>query len=220
MIVLSMNIRGLGSRVKKRKIRELVCSESVDFLALQETKIEVIEQSLIHAMWGSDDCDWFHLPAVGNSGGILSIWRKSLYSVVFSFTGCGFVGVCLDVVQDQSRCYVLNVYAKCNLSDKRCLWREVIMSKRGFGGAFWCVVGDFNSVRGTGERRGSRNEAMLSQSREMIEFDNFLEELELSDMPLIGRRFTWVHPNGVTMSRLDRILLSEDWMAKWRNPNV
>jgi hypothetical protein len=33
-------------------------------------------------------------------------------------------------------------------------------------------------------------------------------------MPLIGRRFTWVHPNGVTMSRLDRILLSEDWMAK------
>jgi exonuclease III len=42
MIVLSMNIRGLGSRVKKRKIRELVCSESVDFLALQETKIEVI----------------------------------------------------------------------------------------------------------------------------------------------------------------------------------
>jgi hypothetical protein len=54
----------------------------------------------------------------------------------------------------------------------------------------------------------------------MIEFVKFLEELEMTDMPLLGRRFTWFHPNGVTMSRLDRILLSDGWMVKWRNPNV
>jgi hypothetical protein len=48
----------------------------------------------------------------------------------------------------------------------------------------------------------------------------FLIELELVDMSLIGRRFTWLHPNGVTMSRLDRVLLSTDWMLKWTNPNV
>ncbi|KAK2445530.1 hypothetical protein QL285_016452 [Trifolium repens] len=42
----------------------------------------------------------------------------------------------------------------------------------------------------------------------------------MTDMPLLGRRFTWFHPNGVTMSRLDRILLSDGWMVKWRNPNV
>jgi endonuclease/exonuclease/phosphatase family metal-dependent hydrolase len=39
-------------------------------------------------------------------------------------------------------------------------------------------------------------------------------------MPLLGRRFTWIHPNGVAMSSLDRILLSEGWMTKWRNPKV
>jgi exonuclease III len=151
MIVLTMNIRGLGSRVKKRKIRELVQAEKVEFLALQETKSEDISESLIHSLWGGDDCDWVHLPATGNSGGILSIWRKSLFSIVFSFTGNGFVGVCIDVVQDLSRCYVINVYAKCNLSEKRRLWREILMSKRGFGGECWCIVGDFNSVRDRGK---------------------------------------------------------------------
>jgi exonuclease III len=39
MIVVTMNIRGLGSKVRRRKVRELVGSERVEFLALQETKL-------------------------------------------------------------------------------------------------------------------------------------------------------------------------------------
>jgi exonuclease III len=46
MIVLSFNIRGLGGRVKRRRIRELVREHKVDFLAIQETKLEVISDSL------------------------------------------------------------------------------------------------------------------------------------------------------------------------------
>jgi hypothetical protein len=44
--------------------------------------------------------------------------------------------------------------------------------------------------------------------------------LELIDLPLVGRRFTWFHPNGVSMSRLDRVLVSNDWVTTWGNPNV
>jgi hypothetical protein len=57
-------------------------------------------------------------------------------------------------------------------------------------------------------------------SQDTIEFGEFLEALEMVDMPLIGRRFTWFHPNGITMSRLDRVLLSHDWSANWGNPHV
>lgn len=73
MIVLSYNVRGLGGRVKKRTIKELVFSQKIDFLAIQETKLEAVSNSLRHKLWGSDDCDWAFLPSVGNSGGILSI---------------------------------------------------------------------------------------------------------------------------------------------------
>jgi mannosylglycoprotein endo-beta-mannosidase len=144
MIVGSFNIRGLGSRVKKRKIRDLIRVENIDFLALQETKLEGISGSLCHSLWGSTECDWVSVPAEGNSGGILSLWRKSLGTMVFSFMGVGFVGVCLDLADKNARVCVINVYSKCNLRDKRKLWQEVLMTRGGFGEIAWCIVGDFN----------------------------------------------------------------------------
>jgi hypothetical protein len=91
MIMCSFNVRGLGSRVKRRKIREVARSENVDFLAIQETKMEVISNALVVSIWGSGDCDWCCLPAVGNSGGILSIWNKVATSYLgrHYFSGVG-----------------------------------------------------------------------------------------------------------------------------------
>jgi exonuclease III len=51
MICCSFNARGLGSRVKRRKIRDLVQSEKLDFLAIQETKMEAIPDSFVHNLW-------------------------------------------------------------------------------------------------------------------------------------------------------------------------
>jgi exonuclease III len=220
MIVGSFNIRGLGSRIKRRKVRDLVRVERLDFLALQETKLQSVCDSLPRSLWGNEDCDWAFLPADGNSGGILSIWRKSLLSHIFTFVGSGFVGVCLETLQTGTRFCVVNVYSKCSLMDKRNLWGGLLMSKRGFGGCSWCIVGDFNSVREMNERRGVGSNLVGGMSQEVIEFGEFLEALELVDMPLIGRRFTWFHPNGTTMSRLDRVLLSHDWGIRWGNPHV
>lgn len=38
-------MRGLGGGLKRNKIRELVRQNNVDFLAIQETKMEVITRS-------------------------------------------------------------------------------------------------------------------------------------------------------------------------------
>jgi hypothetical protein len=73
--------------VKKNMVQDLVYSQKVDFLAIQETKLEVISDSLCYNIWGSDDCNWAFLPSIGNSGGILSIWRKFNSSILFSFMG-------------------------------------------------------------------------------------------------------------------------------------
>ncbi|WJX17552.1 hypothetical protein P8452_07455 [Trifolium repens] len=51
----------------------------------------------------------------------------------------------------------------------------------------------------------------------MVEFGSFLEDLELVDLNLLGRRFTWYQPNGRAMSRLDRILISDEWANRWGN---
>jgi hypothetical protein len=86
------------------------------------------------------------------------------------------------------------------------------MSKRGFRGDCWCVAGDFNSVSKREDRRGVSQEASLNLTTEMREFGDFIEEMELVDLPLLGRKFTWFHPNGRSMSRIDRVLVSEEWL--------
>jgi hypothetical protein len=110
-------------------IKELVLKEKVDFLAIQETKLEAISDSLCYSLWGGDDCCWAFLPSCGNSGGILSIWRKSSSSLIFSFIGDGFVGVCLEWVVHKHVCFLVNIYSKCDLGGKQRLWGSLIMSK-------------------------------------------------------------------------------------------
>ncbi|WJX24304.1 hypothetical protein P8452_13427 [Trifolium repens] len=179
--------------------------------------MEVCSDAFVNNLWGSNDCGWACLPAVGNSGGILSIWNKVKAYLVFTFIGEGFVGVCLDLVTDNRRCFGVNVYAKCNIRNKRRMWGEIHMSKMGFGEGLWCVCGDFNSVRDVSKRRGLWSG---DYSSEMVAFNAFMNNLEMIDMPLIGRIFTWFHPNGLSMSRLDRVLLSPEWHGALGDPIV
>ena len=82
----------------------------------------------------------------------------------------------------------------------------------------WQVVFSrrFNSVRKREERRGPRNE-VSQNSREIREFNNFLELLEVEDIPLNNRKFTWFRSGGHSKSRIDRVVVSQGWLEKWPN---
>lgn len=61
------------------------------------------------------------------------------------------------------------------------------------------------------ERRGL-SEAGMQDRREMEDFNSFIYAMELSDIPILGRRFTWFRPNGQALSRLDRFLVTTEWV--------
>jgi hypothetical protein len=218
MILCSYNIRGIGGRVKKNIIRQLIREENVEFLAIQETKLEVVTEALCYSIWGSEDCSWAFYPSVGNSGGILSIWRKSNFSLVFSFMGDGYVGVCLEWGISKTVCFVLNVYSKCDILSKQILWNNILEIKNELGNGNWSVIGDFNAVLMPEERRGVNVES--SSNLEMNGFRGFIDDLNLIDLPLLGRRFSWFHSNGVAMSRIDRCLVSPEWLECWGDGSV
>jgi exonuclease III len=220
MIISSYNIRGLRGVVKRNAIKELIRKEKVDFLAIQETKMELISEAWCHNIWGSDDCQWVHFPAVGNNGGFLSIWSKSAASFIFSFSGDGFVGVCLEWGVHKKRCFIVNIYSKCDISGKRLLWENLLLVKNEYGRGAWCLLGDFNAVLDRNERRGLHQLGINSTSAELIEFRNFVSDMNLFDLPILGRRFTWFHSNGISMSRIDRVLISDDWVSDWGQPAV
>lgn len=72
----------------------------------------------------------------------------------------------------------------------------------------WCVGGDINAVRFPEERLGASR-----LSRHMRNFNGFIQELGLVDLPLRGASFTWKNNQSRRMSsRLDQFLFTDDWL--------
>jgi exonuclease III len=57
MITDSFNIRGLGSRIKKRKVKEFNSANRLDCVLIQETKLGFMSEALCHYLWGNSFCD-------------------------------------------------------------------------------------------------------------------------------------------------------------------
>jgi hypothetical protein len=95
------------------------------------------------------------------------------------------------------------------------LWESILEERGRRGDGAWCVLGDFNVVGRRDERRGVNDEASTAQVLEMYLYNNFVGEMELEDLNVLGRRYTWYHPNGRSMSRIDRVLISEEWSQIW-----
>ena len=49
----------------------------------------------------------------------------------------------------------------------------------------------------------------------MQEFKMFIEDLELTDLPALGKKFTCFANDGVTMSKIDGFLVSEGFISRW-----
>lgn len=96
----------------------MVHDHYMDFLAIQKTKLELMEESFCGRIWSSDDYDSKFSPLVGNRGGILSIWFNFKGKCIFNFEGSRFVGVCLEWGAESKRCFIVNVYSKCTLDEK------------------------------------------------------------------------------------------------------
>ncbi|KAL7250145.1 hypothetical protein ACSBR1_012198 [Camellia fascicularis] len=69
----------------------------------------------------------------------------------------------------------------------------------------WCLDGDFNEITSIVERKGC-----LRRSRDMSEFGNFINKMELLDIPMMGGQYTW--GNSQSWSRIDRFLVNPDWL--------
>nr|GEV81459.1 RNA-directed DNA polymerase, eukaryota [Tanacetum cinerariifolium] len=114
-----------------------------------------------------------------------------------------FVAIYRTWLPSNSKVLFVAIYATHQVSYKWLLWdyvstlidrwnREVV------------VLGDFNEVRNIDERRGS----CFNRTSARV-FDQFISALCLVDVKMEGYTFTWSHPSGSKMSKLDRFLVSE-----------
>lgn len=93
------------------------------------------------------------------------------------------------------------------------LWESVRQLKSLGPDGLWCFLGDFNNIRHPSERVGVSQRG--GEDSSISEFNDWISDLEVVEVPSVGRRFTWFRPNGTAKSKLDRFLVSHDWLNRW-----
>lgn len=113
---------------------------------------------------------------------------NGLFVVQSSFSGDHFVGVCVNHLERQL--YLINVYSPCNMAGKIRMWEDLRKLKGELKDGEWCVGGDFNVV----VSRSERNQA------ERREFEIFIEDMQLIDVPSSRKKYTCFSSEGFISS--------------------
>ncbi|GAU23620.1 hypothetical protein TSUD_386090 [Trifolium subterraneum] len=214
MKIISWIVRGLGGLEKRNEVRKLVVDQNPFFICLQESKMQTCDVFLCSALWGNSPHDFSYRPSVGASGGLLSIWDSNEVEV-WSTESREHVLWCHGrFIKSGEEFSVANVYAPCDDGAKQGLWDSLSASIQTLRGQQVCICGDFNAIKRLDERRSSRG---VHRFGDHIPFNRFIEDNDLIYLPLSGRNFTWFKGDGLSMSRLDRFMLFEEWCLTWPN---
>ncbi|GJZ43946.1 RNA-directed DNA polymerase, eukaryota, reverse transcriptase zinc-binding domain protein [Tanacetum coccineum] len=198
---------GLTQKAKKDWVKELCVSNKVNFLTLQETKMESIELFDIKRCWGNFVFDYVYSNSVGSSGGILCVWDTNSFKKINATISDYFIMIRGNRVSNGKLLLVISVYAPQELIEKKMLWDylgHVIDSWKGEV----IIMGDFNDVRYKNERFGSNFNVQGATA-----FNSFIVNDGLEEVPLGGYAFTWCHKSASKMSKLDRLLISESLLS-------
>lgn len=132
--IITYNIMGLGGRMKKREIKQMVMSQKHDLVCLQYSKLASVDRSLCSQLWDGDDFEWVAKLADGRSGGLIILWSKLCFQLSDTFEGGHFLGLEGWRGAEKVRVSILNVHAPCDARGKTELWGEVVNQKVCCGG--------------------------------------------------------------------------------------
>ena len=79
MRILSISVRGFGSPVKWRYIKDIIRKEDSKMVCLQEVKMASFSLNNYCQLWGDNDIDYFYSEPVNGAGGILTIWHTKFF---------------------------------------------------------------------------------------------------------------------------------------------
>jgi len=139
MIIVNLNIRGLGGGTKARYLSHLVIKEGADFLCLQETKTSSFSDARCFLLWGSCNIGWVHHEGINGAGSMITMWNKEAFEYGSHVVGTGFIAIVGYHLKAKRHCVVVNVYAACNMQDKILLWEALTTFKQSHQNLAWCL---------------------------------------------------------------------------------
>ena len=182
-------------------------------MCIKETKTKAVTEAKYFSVWGNNRVGWVHNEGENGCGSLLSMWNEEAFCYSSHMMGKGFIAIFGVHIKSNVSCVMVNVYAACTLNDKKILWEELSKVKLASQEKVWCFCGDFNAVRCRSKRKGIR--VGFDHSSEIVGFNSFIDTNLLMDLPIVGKNYTWFKANGSAKSRINRVLVSEEWLVKW-----
>jgi hypothetical protein len=211
--LLSWNVRGLNDPKKREVLKNWLRKWKVGVVCLQETKLDRVDWRLFQSIWVNRFVGWVMLNTVNTAGGIVLLWDKRVLELTDSKVGTFSVTCCWKGLADGFEWVGLGVYGPNRDDLWSDLWEELMGVHQQWPHP-WCVFGDFNLARFQSERRGCTR-----VSTSMVEFSDFIEDLNLVDLSLNGGCYTWSSGSAnPSMSWIDRVLVTPEWEEQY--PNV
>ena len=203
--VICWNVRGLNAIARRDNVRTLIGDACAHVVCLVETKLSTVNSWLIASMLGNNYREFAYVPAASTRGGILVAARFPEVELKDPTIGC--YSCTVKIVPAAGDPWWLSVvYGPQEDGDKR-LFLEELEAIRDHCPGPWAIIGDFNLIL----EEEDKNNARVNR-RMMRAFRDTVATLQLLDIHLHGRRYTWSNERqSPTLVRLDRVLVSLDW---------
>jgi exonuclease III len=155
---------------------------------------------------GNEFLDFAYLPANGTRGGILVAWKPDY--ITGSDHEIRRFSVTTRFAHGANSWWLTTVYGP-HTDDEQVEFLNELRDIRATHNGGWIVMGDFNMIY----QACDKNNPNVSR-RSMGRFRRAIDDLELRELPLHGRRYTWSNERETpTLERLDHIFCSVDWEA-------
>ena len=204
------NSDGFGDTAKHLALSEFIKEHKLDFVAVVETGRSSFATPFLNFLAGGSDYVWYCLPPHGRSGGMLLGFNNATLAVqdVVSVDFC--VKLHLRSKVDGFRWALVVVYGAAQDNKKPEFLAELVRICEGVTVPL-LVGGDFNIIR----RQNEKNNDNFNARWPTI-FNAIIESLNLKDLRLSGRQYTWTSRRDTpTLEQLDRYLASVDWEQKY-----
>ncbi|GJU52735.1 RNA-directed DNA polymerase, eukaryota [Tanacetum coccineum] len=178
--------QGIGEVGNKEWIRTIIRSKRPNIIGIRETKCGMVDDSWVEDLWGGRDFGFSQLAANGSSGEILLIWDTRSFTYNEGLRDERFVAIKGEWKGKNREVCLACIYGSHVGRQKASLWNRLLGVMNDTNGP-WCIFGDLNVVRGDEER-------MVSQVnlKEANDFNDFINEAKLVEIPIRGRKFTRV----------------------------
>ncbi|XP_026431404.1 uncharacterized protein LOC113328537 [Papaver somniferum] len=158
----------------------------------------------IKQICGHKNVGWTLQQSVGNSGGMLILWDRDFVEVTDSLVGDYTLSMLCTNKIHNFEWVLTNVYGPNKPVERTNFWIELDNICRYWINLPWCIGGDFNKITKCAEKKNCKK-----ITRSMHNFNHFIVEHDLIDLPLKGGRYTWSNGQAnLVMCRFDRFLIS------------